>query len=136
MGKMAGRLVEIYWDGERVLGAREKNFTLGGETINTTTDDDEGIRTVLEDESGELITAEDTFDLTVSGMIKRSNTDLLEAMANREGRNREMLIDMGGLGTFEGKFAITNFELGAPYQDAVTYSATIQNNGPWVYTKI
>jgi len=41
---------------------------------------------------------------------------------------------ISGVGSITGDFFISNYELGAPHDDAVTFSATVQSSGEWTFT--
>jgi predicted secreted protein len=47
----------------------------------------------------------------------------------------EYTLNFPGLGSFTGDFYIGTLELGAPYNEAVTFSCNIQSSGPQVFTE-
>jgi predicted secreted protein len=114
--------------GTPVTGMRTKTITLNNEPIDITSDDDEGFRRFLGADP-----AERSIDMSVDGVTK--DTALIELAA--AGGNQlisEYTLDFQGLGSFVGDFFIGSIELGAPYNDAVTFSANIQSSGPFLFT--
>jgi predicted secreted protein len=107
---------------------RTKSITLNNEPIDITSDDDDGFRTFLASDP-----AERSIDMSVDGITKDSA--LIElAAAGGSALISEYSLDFPGLGTFLGDFFIGTIELGAPYNDAVTFSANIQSSGEFVFT--
>jgi len=114
--------------GTPVTGMRTKSITLNNEPIDITSDDDDGFRTFLASDP-----AERSIDMSVDGITKDSA--LIElAAAGGSALISEYSLDFPGLGTFLGDFFIGTIELGAPYNDAVTFSANIQSSGEFVFT--
>jgi predicted secreted protein len=116
--------------GVPVIGVRTKTITLNNEPIDITSDDDNGFRTLLGDDP-----AERSIDFSAEGILKDSQ---LIALAAQGG---SMLIesydmDIDGIGTFSGDFYFGSIEIGAPYNDAVTFSATIQSSGPFTFAAV
>lgn len=114
--------------GVPVTGMRTKTITINNEAIDITSDDDLGFRTLLDTDPSER-----SIDISVDGVTK---DDDLIALAAAGGGNlvEEYTLDFPTLGSFVGNFYIGTLELGAAYQDAVTFSATIQSTGAFVYT--
>lgn len=114
--------------GTPVTGMRTKTITLNNEPIDITSDDDLGFRTFLATDP-----AERSIDMSVDGVTK--DTALIElAAAGGSALVSEYTLDFEGLGAFVGDFFIGSIELGAPYNDAVTFSANIQSSGVFVFT--
>jgi len=107
---------------------RTKTVTLNNEPIDITSDDDAGFRTFLASDP-----AERSIDMSVDGITKDSA--LIElAAAGGSALISEYTLDFEGIGAFVGDFFIGSVELGAPYNDAVTFSASIQSSGEFVFT--
>lgn len=116
--------------GVPVIGVRTKTITLNNEPIDITSDDDNGFRTLLGDDP-----AERSIDFAAEGILKDSQLLSLAATGG------SMLIesydmDIDGIGTFSGDFYFGSIEIGAPYNDAVTFSATIQSSGPFTFAAV
>ena len=113
--------------GITVIGARSKSLTINSEAIDITSDDDSGFRTLL---SGDA--AMQSFDISIEGVLKDS--DLLESIASGSVSLDGYTITLTGIGSFAGNFHMTSVALGAPYNEAVTFSATIQSSGEFTFT--
>jgi predicted secreted protein len=46
----------------------------------------------------------------------------------------EYTLDIPGIGEFEGDFYLGSIEIGASYNEAVTFSATVQSSGQFTFT--
>jgi TP901-1 family phage major tail protein len=126
MSGFVGRDVEVRKGaapGTLIAGVRTKSVTINNEPIDITTDDSNGFRELLA-ESGER-----HFDLSVEGLTKDSIL-LNLAVAGSS------LIDVFSI-TFPGSpavvvtgsFRVNNFQMGAEYNDAVTFTAELQSTG-------
>lgn len=113
-----------------IAALRTKTMTLANEAVDVTSDDDEGFRALLADPGTK------TLDMTVEGVAKDvasfnallavavSGTDILDAFS----------ILFPGIGTMAGDFVVSNFEIGAPYNEAATFSCTLQSAGEFTFT--
>jgi predicted secreted protein len=130
MGAFVGRKVTFTPTaaGAPVTGMRTKTITINNEPIDITTDDDNGFRTLLADDP-----AERSISMSVEGITK---DDELIKLATAGGSNliSGYKLVFPGLGEIEGDFFIGTVELGAPYNEAVSFSATIESSGEFVYT--
>lgn len=130
MSALPGRKVIIKKGspGVKVAAARSKSITFNNEPIDITSDDDQGVRQLLEG-AGEQ--AEKSLDLSVEGVTK--DAVFLNDLAT--GANvDDYEIEIPGIGTFEGKFFLTSTALTAPYNDATTFTAELQSTGPFTFT--
>lgn len=109
-----------------VAAIRTKTVSINNEPVDITSDDDSGFRTMLADPGTKSL------DMTVEGVIKdatlltvaMSSTDILEAFS----------ILLPTIGTLAGDFVVTGFETGAPYNEAATFSCTLQSSGTFTFT--
>lgn len=132
MGAFVGRKVTFAPTsaGAPVTGMRTKSITINNEPIDITTDDDSGFRTLLADDP-----AQRSISMSVEGITK---DDELIKLATAGGSNliSEYTMTFPGLGSITGDFFIGTIELGAPYNEAVTFTATIESSGEFVYTPV
>ena len=136
MGKQVGRDVKFEWgngSGGIVKGKREKSLTFNLEPINVTDDDDSGKQTLLE------ASGEESIEVSVEGLT--TDEELIKVAA-REGettliKSGEIQFPYGdGEGDkITGNFRLNSLELGAPYNEALTFSATFQSTGSWTYVE-
>lgn len=109
-----------------VAAVRTRSMTLGNEVVDITSDDDNGFRTMLQDPGTK------TLDLTVEGVFKdatmltvaMSTTDIMEGFS----------ILFPTIGTIAGEFVVTSFEAGAAYNEAGTFSCSLQSSGAFTFT--
>lgn len=114
--------------GAAVAGVRSKTINLNNEPVIITSDDDNGFRTILPDDP-----AERSIDFDAEGVLK---DDALIALAAAGGEFliSEYTMEITGIGSFTGDFFFGNISLGAPYNEAVTFTANIQSSGEYTYT--
>lgn|SRR5690606_11920656 len=125
MAALVGRKVTFtpVGTGTPVAGMRTKTITINNEPVDITSDDDNGWRTLLGSDP-----ALRSIDISVEGVTK--DAALIElASTGGSGLISEYELAFEGLGSFTGDFYIGSLELGAPYNDAVTFSCTIQSSG-------
>jgi TP901-1 family phage major tail protein len=106
-------------------GIRTKSFTINNNPVDITSDDDSGFRTLLA-ESGEK-----QIDISLEGVTK---DDVLLAQAvDGSALIDECEVVLPSGATITGDFRFNSLELGAPYNDAVTFTATVQSSGSFAY---
>ena len=115
-----------------VAAIRTKTMSLANEPVDITSDDDVGFRKLLADPGNK------TLDITIEGVAKDvptfaslmalavSGTDILD--------NVTLLFP--AIGTIAGEFVVSAFEVGAPYNEAATFSCTLQSAGAYTWTTI
>lgn len=113
--------------GTPVTGMRTKTITINNEPIDITSDDDSGWATFLDEDP-----AQRSIEMSVEGITK---DDSLIELATEGGSNliSEYTLEFEGLGSFTGDFHIGSLELGANYNEAVTFSCTIRSSGEMVW---
>jgi len=111
-----------------LLCARTKTITLGSESIDVTSDCDDGFRTLLADPAQRQI------DMAVDGILRQD--DFVEPLIDPAPATflDTWTLVIPGLGEISGEFFLSDFELGAPYNEGTTFSATVQSSGAWTYT--
>jgi predicted secreted protein len=117
----------LFKKGETTVAAvRTRSMTLGNEVVDITSDDDNGFRTMLAEPGTK------TLDLTLEGVFKdatmltvaMSASDILDAFS----------ILFPSIGTIAGDFVVTSFEAGAAYNEAGTFSCSLQSSGTFTFT--
>jgi TP901-1 family phage major tail protein len=115
-----------------VAALRTKTMSLANEPVDVTSDDDNGFRKLLQDPGNK------TLDISIEGVAKdvasfnslmtlaTSGTDILESVS----------LLFPAIGTIAGEFVISSFEIGAPYNEAATFSCTLQSAGAYTWTSI
>lgn len=127
MAASSGRELLIKKGVTVLAGVRTKTVTINGEPIDVTTDDDSGFRTLLADPATRSI------DLSVEGITKDATLRAIVA-----GGGSQMLTDItveypdGSV--IAGDFYLVSVEESGEYQDAVTFTASLQSSGAFTYT--
>lgn len=128
---IVGRAIKMY-QGDESTGtlfiARTKTITLGSESIDVTSDGDDGFRTLLSEP------AQRNIDMSVEGVLRQDDfvSDLLDPSPTTFLEEYTLVIP--NIGSVTGDFFLSNVELGAPYNEATTFSATIESSGEWDFT--
>lgn len=130
MGPLVGRKVIIKKGnpGVKIAAARSKSLTFNNEPIDVTTDDDMGVRRLLESAGDQ---AECSLDLSVEGVTK--DAQFIEDIATGSNVD-DYEIEILGIGVVTGKFFLASTALTAPYNDAVTFTSELQSSGPFTFT--
>ncbi|MGB1388628.1 MAG: phage tail tube protein [Paracoccaceae bacterium] len=131
MSKVAGRKIRIYQGagGSRTLvaGARSDSISINNEAIDVTDKSSDGWRILLDDASVRSV------DMSVEGILDGDSL-LSAALGNTTDLLGLYTIDIFGIGICEGDFHFSSFEIGAPHDDAATFTANIQSAGPIRFT--
>lgn len=125
------KLVFEYPTGTVIASVRTKSFTIDSSAIDVTTDDDAGIRALLEEPGQHQI------DLSVEGLL--TNDALLKQIVDGTLFIQNLTIKLPFTfsttqGTIVGDFRFNNFEVSGEYQDAITFTATLQSTGIFTFT--
>ena len=120
MAGFAGREIELTWGSNPIDGVREKGISLNGEPINVTSDEDDGKQTLLD------ISAEDSVTITISGVTKSS--DLRDDWFNGNRTATATLTYPDGY-SITGTFFLSTYEETGAYNDATTFTATLNSSG-------
>ncbi len=112
-----------------IAGVRSKSASVNGEAVDITSDDDSGFRTLLS------VVGTKSMDLSVEGVTKDatlraamlSGTSLLLTDVSLEYPNGD---------TITGDFFLSSLEESAPYNEAATFSASLQSSGEFTYTAV
>lgn len=128
MAAAKGRSLLVKKNDITLLGVRTKGVSFAGEPIDVTTDDDAGFRTLLTDAGTQSI------DMSVEGIVK----DKILREIGLDPSGSLMLTDITIVypdgSELAGDFFLTSFEESGTYNDAVTFSASLQSSGTWTYT--
>lgn len=117
-----------------IAGVRTKSLSFAGEPVDVTTDDDTGFRTLLAESGQEAI------DISVEGLTK----DVVirgAALGSGSLMLTDITLEFPKTGTqlatgdtISGTFFLTSLEESGTYNDAMTFSASLQSSGAWIYT--
>ncbi len=126
MAEVLGRSVTVSVDSVVVATARTTSMTINNEAVNITSAGDDGIRRMM-DEAGEK-----SVEITLDGLYTDSSlmdlalgTSLLESVS----------LDYGDY-TLAGDFFLSSYNEGQPYNEAITFSATLMSSGAITKTTV
>lgn len=126
-----GATVEVF---TTVGGLRSNSFKVNNEFIDTTNKDSNGIRELMEGGVSSV-------DVSGSGVAKNEalglaalQTASFDPPPNKKIRNFQ-IIDPG-VGTYQGPFAIADFEKTGEHNGEVTYSVSLNSAGPITFTAV
>lgn len=130
MAGIVGRQVRFSFGGEspadEVPGVREKGLSCNGEPIDVTSDEDAGVRTLIDN-----ISAQDEVNLSVSGVTKSSR--LREAWRSGQ-RTQPCVLEYPDGYRVTGSFFLQSYNETGPYNDAVTFEAELLSSGVVTFT--
>ena len=122
----------LFYVGDGTTGARicarSKTLTIGAESIDITQDCDGAFRTLMDEPASRFL------DMAVEGVLTQDDWLLQALDTSSSVFLDEYTMVISGVGSITGDFFISNYELGAPHDDAVTFTATVQSSGEWTFT--
>jgi predicted secreted protein len=128
-----GRALIVTKNNVVIAGLRTASISWGGESIDVTNGDNKGKRLLL------AASGQEQVDLSVEGVMK---AELFRSLVL--GSATKMLTDIEiewplavitnvSPATLSGNFRISAYEEGAPYNDSITFTATFESSGPFIY---
>ena len=130
MTKSTGREFLIKKGGTTIAAARTKGLNWSGNLIDTTTADDSGDTSYLAN-----VFASTTMEVTIDGLLDSDVLpDLAFSAAHADKHFSDLTIELPNGDAISGDFAMTGMNIGAPHDDATTFSATIVRNGTHTLT--
>jgi len=122
----------LFYVGDGTSGAkmcaRSTTLTIGSESIDITQDCGGAFRKLMGEPASRFL------DMAVEGVLTQDDWLLQALDTSSNVFLNEYTMVIKGVGSITGDFFISNYELGAPHDDAVTFSATVQSSGEWVFT--
>ena len=122
-----GRAVDFEWNSAAVLGVREKSLSINGEPVNVTSDEDSGWQTLLDGDAERSVTIE------LSGVTKDTVLRLAKMTGGASLNSTATLTYTNG-DVLSGTFHLGAYSEGIPYNEAVTFTATLMSDGAVTYT--
>lgn len=126
-----GRKLTIEWpEGTTIAGVRTRSLTVDSSPIDVTSDDDSGLRTLLEEPGQQQV------DISVEGLLK-DDTLLARIIDGAFLDNLKIVLPFTFTttpGAITGSFRFNSFEVSGEYQDAVAFTASMQSSGTITYT--
>ena len=117
MAKTLGRLVTATF-GTATFACQEKSITFNGEPVDVSDDGSAGWRELL------ATAGETSVDVSLDGVV---STDELRLLYGTQAALT--LTYPAAMGSVTGTFHLASYEEGAPYKEALTFSASFQSTG-------
>ena len=128
MAKSIGRATVIKKNATAIAGVRTKTIAWGGESIDVTSNEDAGVRLLLSESAQEQIDI--SFDGIESDYVLRDIA--LDTASDKMLTDITYELDDGTV--ISGNFRLSSYEMGSPYNEATTFSATLESSGAWTVT--
>lgn len=128
MPRYLGRDLILKKNNVVVAAIRSKSMTVGIDNVDVTTDDENGYRTLLS-EAGQV-----SLDLAFDGV---EEDGVLRDLALSGGPNQsytDFTLTWPNGDVLSGTFNLGGYEESGTYNDAVTFSSSLQNSDEWTYT--
>lgn len=130
MAARVGRQVRFYFGGvspaDEILGVREKGIEINGEPIDITSDDDAGVRSLIDN-----VEAQREVNISLSGVTKDER--LKQAKFDGELTQACQLVYPNGA-VLAGTFFLSTYTETETYNDATTFETTLMSSGVVTYT--
>jgi len=130
-----GRQLLVEKNAVVIAGLRTATLSWSGESIDVTTGEDAGVRLLLE------LSGQEQLDISIEGIMKAEEfRDItIGAGSARILDDIEITWPIANPvnttpATLTGDFRISSYEEGSPYNDAITFTGTLESTGPFVYT--
>lgn len=129
MAANVGRNFTIDKAGTAIAGVRTKTVTFNGEPIDVTTDDDSGFRTLL------ATVGQKSIDMSVEGITK-DDTLRQAALSGSSLLLTDVTVSYANGDALSGDFFLNSLEETGTYNDAITFTASLQSSGTFTYTPV
>lgn len=127
MAANIGREFVIKKGATAIAGVRTKSLSFNGEPIDVTTDDDNGFRTLL------ATAGQKSVDMSVEGLTKDA-TIREAALSGTSLLLTDITVDYPNGDKLAGNFFLNSVEESGTYNDAITFTASLQSSGEFTYT--
>jgi TP901-1 family phage major tail protein len=128
MAAELGRELILNKNAAPVAGLRTKGLSFNSEPVDVTTDDDNGYRTLLA-EAGQV-----SLDISFDGIEKDAVLRDLYLAGGTTQQYTDFDLAWPDGSTLTGNFNITAYEETGTYNDAITFTCSLQSSGTWTYT--
>ena len=105
-----------------------KSMTVGIDNVDVTTDDDSGFRTQLA-EAGQV-----NLDISFDGIETDGVVRDLVLVGGTSQQYTDLTLTWPNGDVLSGTFNLGGYEESGTYNDAVTFSSSLQSSGEWTYT--
>lgn len=127
MASEYGRKVDFLWNAAAILGVREKSLSINGEAVNVTSDEDDGVQILLAED------AETSVQIELSGVTKDTVLRVAK-LAGGASLQEDVTLTYTNGDAISGTFQLGPYSEGQPYNEAVTFTASLMSTGAVTYT--
>jgi predicted secreted protein len=124
MAEILGRKVTVTVGTDVIATARTTSLAINNEAVNITSAGDDGIRRIMA-EAGEK-----SIEITLDGLY--TDSSLMDVALNGT-LIQDVILDYDTY-TLTGDFFLSSYNEGQPYNEAVTFSATLMSTGAVIKT--
>lgn len=124
MAEILGRKVTVTVGVDVIATARTTSLAINNEAVNITSAGDDGIRRIMA-EAGEK-----SIEITLDGLY--TDSSLMDVALNGT-LIQDVILDYDTY-TLSGDFFLSSYNEGQPYNEAVTFSATLMSTGAVIKT--
>lgn len=124
MAEILGRKVTVTVGTDVIATARTTSLAINNEAVNITSAGDDGIRRIMA-EAGEK-----SIEITLDGLY--TDSSLMDVALNGT-LIQDVVLDYDTY-TLTGDFFLSSYNEGQPYNEAVTFSATLMSTGAVIKT--
>lgn len=128
MAANKGRDLLIKKGSATLAGIRTKTISAAGEPIDITSDDDNGFRTLL------ACPGNRSLDISFDGITKDAVLRSVVLTGGDDYLLEDITVEYPNGDTISGSFFLTNVDETGAYNDAITFSGSLQSSGQWTYT--
>jgi len=128
MAEYLGRNLVLKKNNVVLAGVRSKSMTVGIDNVDVTTDDDAGFRTQLA-EAGQV-----NLDISFDGVETDGVVRDLVLVGGTSQQYTDLTLTWPNGDVLSGTFNLGGYEESGTYNDAVTFSSSLQSSGEWTYT--
>jgi predicted secreted protein len=128
MAAIKGRAVIVQRNSVTVAGCRTKGLSIAGSSIDVTTDDDDGIRKLL-DQPGQLDVSISVAGILTSDALRQEALQTSDRTQTTTFRMPDGWVGSPSMSLMSGNFFLAGYSESAEYQGAVTFEATFESAG-------
>jgi predicted secreted protein len=128
MPRYLGRDLVLKKNNVVVATLRAKSMTVGVDNVDVTTDDENGHRTLLA-EAGQV-----NLDISFDGVEEDGIFRGLTLTGGTAQQYTDFTLTWPSGDVLSGTFNLGGYEESGSYNDAVTFSSSLQSSGSWTYT--
>lgn len=125
MAGNVGRADTIRKNNVVIVGVQDKRISWSGESIDVTSDEDVGVRKLLEDYGQQQLS------ISISGVFKDPTFRAIALNSSTSGHLTDITYHFADGSSIAGDVLLVGYDDGGPYNDATTFSVTLEYSNTW-----